>query len=100
MGLTMKFLIIAAAAALAIQAEKEEPMEETQLAEVDASITEFPQDEELDQVTEDETNESWRRLYYACRRLKAAWYEYKHYGYSIRRKFYAASRKRIHGRTL
>ena len=96
----MKFLIIAAAAALAVNAEADkEPMEDA-LVDVDQSITMGPTDEELNEVATKESEESWSRLRRACKRLKKYWYRYKHLGYSVRKRFYRASRKRIHGYTL
>ena len=93
----MKFIVIAAAAALAITAE-EAPETEQSLVEVDNAMEEFPTEEELPEVDEDE--EGWGKVRRGCKKLRYYWYKYKHLGTAVKSKFRRAANKRYHGRTV
>ena len=77
----MKFLIIAAAAALTIQAE-EQP-EEFDLAELDQAVDELPT-EELEEIEANKDEEGWERVAKGCKKLEMYWHKYKHLGKSVR----------------
>merc|ERR1712019_149947 len=91
----MKFIVIAAAAAIAITSEA--PEEDANLVEVDEAVAEFPQEDEMPEVGEDE--EGWGKVRRSCAKLRKVYRLYSSYA-SVRYKLKRAAAKRYHGRSL